>query len=102
MPLLDHTTSLCNVLRRSPPRREDPSMALARLRPPPVSLLKQFQKLSVDRRQGVNDGLRPLEVFSLPLKAPARRWVRCNVPQIADLIGELHERAFPTHVRRVL
>src|SRR5882672_11349971 len=46
-----------SVLRRSPTRREDLSTALPRLRPPPVSLPKQFQKLSVDRRQGVNDGL---------------------------------------------
>src|SRR5215510_6007221 len=63
-----------------------------------VRFLEYLQETGIYARQPVDDGLRPVEVLNAPLEAPVLRRTRRHIPQIADFIRELDERAVPTHV----
>src|SRR5215472_11713921 len=63
-----------------------------------VRFLEYLQETGIYTRQSVDDGLRPVEVLDAPLEAPVLRRTRRHVPQIADFIRELDERAVPAHV----
>src|SRR5215510_13070007 len=63
-----------------------------------VRFLEYLQETGIYARQPVDDGLRPVEILDAPLDAPVLRWTRRHIPQIADFIRELDERAVPAHV----
>src|SRR3979411_718591 len=73
-----------------------------RLRSRPEGAVEDALEAPILAAQGIDDLLRPVEIFALARQRPAGWWTGSEVAQIADLVRELHQFGGRRQVRRGL